>query len=306
MPLVSVVMPSFGHARFVADAIVSVLEQSVDDLELLIIDDASTDDSRLIIERYREADRRVRAVFHDRNLGISRTMNEGVDAARGRFLASIASDDMWERRKLEKQLDVLSRNEDLVVWSDGTIIDSDGRPTGMLFAQLHGGPRRKRSGDIFDELLKGNFILGSSRIVKRANLDGIRRDERLLYLNDYRYAVDLASRYRYHFIEEPLVRYRIHPGNTVFRDLAGYYRDSVVLKRDLLSRYRTHVSLSSRLHIHAYSLNILKKLLMKPIRARLTRLAHAVGFSEGGIRRRVHVPFRDSTSKGRRGNRGGA
>jgi glycosyltransferase involved in cell wall biosynthesis len=259
-PLVSVIMPSFNHERFLSDAIGSVLAQSVGDFELIVIDDASSDRSRLVIERHANADPRIRPIFHQTNKGIAPTMNEGEAAARGRFLAPVGSDDLWERSKLERQLEVLDRDENLIVWSEGTVIDEHGHPTGRLFTEMARATGRKKSGDIFDELLKGNYILGSSRMMKRAPPAGVRRDEQLRYLNDYRYAVDLASRCRYHFVDEPLVRYRRHPGNTVTTDLAGYYQDSVRLRRYLLTEYRERLSLRSRLRVRGYSLRLWTKL----------------------------------------------
>src|SRR5258708_16707711 len=81
MPLVSVIMPCFNHALFVGESIEAILAQSVADLELIIVDDCSRDDSRTVIERYAGADRRVRALYHDRKLGASRSRNHRIRTA---------------------------------------------------------------------------------------------------------------------------------------------------------------------------------------------------------------------------------
>ena len=87
MPLVSVVMPSYNHEKFISEAIESVLGQDFDDLELIIVDDASTDASKQIIQKYEKQDARVRVILHETNCGISKTMNDGIESARGTFKA---------------------------------------------------------------------------------------------------------------------------------------------------------------------------------------------------------------------------
>ncbi len=242
MPLVSVIMPSYNHERYISEAIESVLNQSFSDFELIIIDDASKDKSKEIIKAYEEKDSRIRAIFHNENKGIAKTMNEGLEEAEGKFIALFASDDVWVKEKLEKQLKVLKKNEDLVVWSEGLVIDSEGKPTGETFTQKHGALKRKKSGDIFEELLKGNYICGQSVILKRENLEGIRYDEQLKYLNDYKFMVDLARRYEFYFIPEPLVMYRIHGKNAILSDKAGWANDQILIGEYFLQKYGNEIS----------------------------------------------------------------
>jgi glycosyltransferase involved in cell wall biosynthesis len=261
MPLVSVIMSSYQYDRYIAEAIDSVLNQTIRDLELIIVDDGSTDRSHQIIQSYTEKDSRVTPIFNGVNMGIARTMNTGIDAAEGKFIAFISSDDIWFPRKLEFQLKVLKNDEDLVVWTEGVIIDVQGKPTGETFTQIHGSESRIKSGDIFNELLKGNFIFGSSRILKRSNLDGIRWNENLKYLNDYQFAVDLARKYRFYFIPEPLTMYRIHGKNTVTRDLSGFLIDNILLGRYFLSQYGDVMENQSRLWIYDRSIDSLRDLM---------------------------------------------
>lgn len=257
MPLVSVIMSSYQYERYIAETIDSVLNQTMRDLELIIVDDGSTDQSPQIIRSYAEKDSRVKPIFITVNHGIAYAMNTGIDAAEGKFIAFISSDDIWVPQKLEVQLKVLENDEDLVVWTEGVIIDAQGKPTGETFTQVHGSERRIKSGDIFNELLKGNFIFGSSRILKRSNLDGIRWNENLKYLNDYQFAVDLAWKYRFYFIPEPLTMYRIHGQNTVTRDLSGHLRDTIPLGRHFLSQYGDVMENQSRLWLYDHSIDTL-------------------------------------------------
>ncbi len=164
MPLVSVVMPSYNHENFIAKSIESVLGQGFDNLELIIVVDSSADDSRCIIQKIAEEDARVRIILHETNCEIAKTLNDGIAAVNGKFLALIASDDVWMKDELSKQLGVLESNADLIVGTEGEVIDDGGQPVGSSFsARVNGRVSRKKSGDIFLELVQdGGHIFGST------------------------------------------------------------------------------------------------------------------------------------------------
>jgi len=244
MPLVSVVIPSYNHEKFVSETIESVLGQDLDDLELIIVDDASTDASRQIIQKYAAEDARVHVILHETNCGISKTMNDGIAIAQGKFLASTASDDVWMKDKLSKQLAVLESNEDLVVWTEAEVIDESGRPVGSTFSESGAVASAKKSGDVFHEMLNWRLpLVGSTLIYKRANLGGILYDERLKYMNDIKIYLDLAANYEFHYIAEPLVQYRIHDSNTwgatgpQGEEKLVAYHDEILLREYILKRY---------------------------------------------------------------------
>ena len=236
-PTFSVIMPSYNHERYVGEAIQSVLNQSYGDLELIVIDDCSSDDSVAVIKEFAAKDSRVRAFFHQNNQGISRTMNEAIGKARGKYVALFASDDLWVKDKLQIQKNILDRDENLIVWSDGIIIDESGRATGETFLQMHDAVSKKRSGYLFHELIRNNYICGCSLVVKRKNMAGIKYDTRLKYLNDYKVMVDLSYSYRFHFVATPLVYYRIHKDNTIFASKKAWQADGVMIRRIFLAEY---------------------------------------------------------------------
>ncbi len=263
MPLITVIMASYYHAEYLPDAIESVLNQTFPDLELIIIDDASQDTSRSCIERYALQDERIRAVFHDTNHGIAYTANQGLALARGKYIAFIDSDDVWIPDKLQRQLDILALNEDIVVWSEGLIIDEKGIPTGETFTQVNQVGNRKKSGDIFEELIQGNYIFGSSMVFKKENLHGIRFNEKLKYLNDFQFNVDLAETFKFHYIPEPLAFYRVHERNTIKINREGHYWDYPKLGEYFLSTYGDQIQNCTRLQIFLASLDHLKKIIYR-------------------------------------------
>ncbi len=234
-------MPSFNHGKFIPYAIKSVLNQDFNDFELIIIDDASKDNSAEIIESFRKRDKRIRAVYHDKNKGIVKTYNEGINASQGKYIAIIDSDDIWVENKLTEQIKVLDSNENLIVWSEGEIIDGEGNPTGEKFTEIHGSPDKKKSGHILKTLLKNNYILGSSLIAANKNLKKISFCDKLKYLNDWLFFTELAKDYEYFLIDKLLVKYRIHGTNTN-RDSLGFLKDYLKIIKIFISKYKSCIS----------------------------------------------------------------
>jgi glycosyltransferase involved in cell wall biosynthesis len=253
MPLISVIMASYNHEKYIPESIESVLDQSFNDLELIIIDDTSKDNSRKVIEKYSKVDPRVRLVFHEKNLGIAKTFNEGIQLSKGKFIAFLASDDVWTVDKLKKQMEILEKDENVIVWTEGEIINDVGQPVGKKFTDFNGGSNRKKSGHIFNDLMLVNYIFGSSLVLKRDNLKDIRFDEGLKYLNDYLFYLDLSVLYDYHFIDESLVKYRIHGNNAIFSNKKEWYLDMIKVNDYVLNKYHTLINKYIKTKILCYN-----------------------------------------------------
>jgi glycosyltransferase involved in cell wall biosynthesis len=234
-------MASYNYEKYLPETIESVLDQSFTDIEFIIVDDASKDNSREIIKSYQEKDDRVHAVYHGENRGIAKTFNDGIDEATGEFVAIVGCDDLWVKNKLEKQIEVLKRDEDLVVHTGVATIDAQGNVIEESERE-HSGKKRNKNGHIFRELLEGNFVCGSSIIFKKSNLNGIKLDERYRYVNDYKFTLDLAREYEFHYIAEPLVKYRVHGGNITLRDKGGWLKDFAAFGKELLREYENEFS----------------------------------------------------------------
>lgn len=111
MPLVSVIIPSYNTADFIGYAIKSVISQSFEDFECLVVDDASNDGSAAIIEEFARKDSRISCILLKENVGVSAVRNIALQKARGRFVAFLDSDDVWDRDKLKIQIEfMLSQN----------------------------------------------------------------------------------------------------------------------------------------------------------------------------------------------------
>lgn len=158
--LVSVVMPAYNAAGTIDSAIASVLRQSWRELELLVVDDASSDATGEIVRGWAARDPRVRFLPQSRNGGVSRSRNIGVEAARGEWIAFLDSDDLWRSDKLEKQLALTERHPEAGLFFTGSgFITQDGMRCGHVL-------RVPESVD-YRALLRQNVISCSSVLVRR-------------------------------------------------------------------------------------------------------------------------------------------
>lgn len=127
LPLISVQMPVYNGAEHVAEAVESILGQTLEDFEFIIIDDGSTDNSLAILQGYAAADERIR-IYARENRGLSATQHELVTRARGKYIAQLDQDDVALPRRLELQVDFLNRNSAVVcVGGNYQVIDEAGR-----------------------------------------------------------------------------------------------------------------------------------------------------------------------------------
>ena len=108
-PLVSIITPVYNAERFLEDTIKSVQKQSYKNWELVLVDDCSKDSSSEIIEKLQNSDDRIRYIKLEKNSGAAISRNTGIKNAKGRFIAFVDSDDLWEKTKLEKQIEYMLR-----------------------------------------------------------------------------------------------------------------------------------------------------------------------------------------------------
>jgi glycosyltransferase involved in cell wall biosynthesis len=125
LPLVSVVMPCYNAGPYVGQAIASILGQTYQNLELIVVDDKSTDDSVSIINKY--LGKKVILIKHDKNFGICKTLNDGIKNSRGEFIARMDADDISDPYRLERQIEVMLDDIDISVVGTGiNFIDQEG------------------------------------------------------------------------------------------------------------------------------------------------------------------------------------
>ena len=202
-PVVSVVTATYNCARFLARAVDSVLAQTLREVELIVVDDGSTDATPAIMRRYRDDPR----VCHSRqeNRGPAAARNSGIRRARAPLVAFLDADDVWLPEKLERQVPRFAADPNVaVVYARRLRIDEEGCPLSAEQPSLC-------RGDVLRPLFLKNFICLSSAVVRREALDwsGL-FDERILRpsCEDYDLWLRLARDYRFDYVDEPLVLYR--------------------------------------------------------------------------------------------------
>lgn len=201
-PIVSVITPTFNRAGYLHHAIESVLAQTVDRFELLVVDDGSTDDTPELMERY-SSDSRIR-YFQQPNQGQSVARNRGIKEARGDFICFLDSDNAWLPEKLEKSLEVFRNNPEChVVYGDYIEIDQWGKELGV-------NRMRRFSGAITPELLKDNFISMNTTMTRRGcfeTMGGFDEADRLA--EDYGLWLRLSTQYQFYYLADVLGFYRV-------------------------------------------------------------------------------------------------
>lgn len=199
MPIVSVVIPTYNRAEYLPRAVDSVLEQTITDLEVIIVDGASTDDTESVVKEY--SDPRIRYIRHEENRGASAGRNTGIKAAEGAFVAFLDDDDEWQPRKLKEQLNAYEQaNESVgVVYTGIKNVDAEGRTNAIKTPEIEG--------DVTKELLLHNYIgsfsalLVDSETIERTGL----LNEQFPSWEDWEYYVRLSKTCQFASVPEALV-----------------------------------------------------------------------------------------------------
>lgn len=174
--LVSVIMPAYNVAPYIEASVRSVLAQSVNDWELLIIDDCSKDDSYEIALRLAQEDSRIRVLKNERNSGVSKTRNYGISMARGSYIALLDSDDQWYPEKLEKQLALMQRTGAQIGYSSYAMLNEKGE-------QVHKDYLVPAQTD-FKKMLLCN-VIGCSTVMLKADIAKANPFDETYYHEDY-------------------------------------------------------------------------------------------------------------------------
>lgn len=263
VPKVSVIIPAYRHERYIGQAIGSVLGQTFEDFELIVIDDASPDATWEAIQSCCR-DERIRALRHAENQGAVRTINEGLRLARGEYLAILNSDDVYHPERLEALLEAVREGGAEFVATDVELLEGDDeimRGKGHGWIEWFEGLKEvyRWAGDPAIALLSGNLLISTSNMFFAA---GVPR--RIGHFYEYRYAHDYEFLLRYLadpaakfcFLEgRKLLSYRLHAANTITE--SGLAANQEVF--GLLTRWLADLApLSDRARVGALARQIIK------------------------------------------------
>lgn len=238
-PLVSVIVPAFNAAQYVRDTLESVLAQTHRNIEVIVVDDGSTDDTPEIVSEIAATDPRVR-LMRQANAGAAAARNTGIAAAQGAFIAPVDADDLWHPTKIAKQLARMreSRPEVGLVYCWSAKIDAEGR-----VIDRRTGARVE--GDVYGALLLYNFLdNGSTPLIRRSCLERTGTyGEMFRHAADFLFYLAVAEHYDFAVVPEFLVGYRRFPGSLSTNALGlARYHDRVLARAR-----RRHPELPERL-----------------------------------------------------------
>lgn len=245
-PLVSVIMPCYNMAPYVSDSIKSVIAQTYPYWELLIVDDASTDETVNIIESFVQTDSRIKLAIKKQNSGISDTRNQCIQMAKGLFLAFLDADDIWHPEKLEKQLSFMIAKNVGFTYSTYDWIDEDGKVLNKFINTI---------GNLDYKTYLRNTIIGCSTVMVNKAITGDIVVPKFRTSEDTATWLDILRKGLLAYaIDESLVSYRIR------RKSAS--SNKIKASIDLWKVYRHHEKLpffKATYYFSCYAFNAIKK-----------------------------------------------
>ncbi len=209
VPRVSVIIPTYNAARFLPDALASVLAEATPDVEVLVVDDGSTDGTPALLARYAPRVRSIRIA----NGGPGRARNVGVAATRAPLVAFLDADDRWLDGSLRRRLAALEAEpRAALVHGLARYVDADGRPMAFDPLAYRSRPGERHSGWVLRSLFWHNFIHTSTVVGRRAAIEAVGGfDERREVIEDYDLWLRIAARWPIAFVREEVAAYRCYP-----------------------------------------------------------------------------------------------
>lgn len=232
LPLVSFAIPSYNHERYISEMLDSCIAQTYPNIEIIIVDDASTDNSRLVIEEYAQRyPKIVRAEFNATNLGQALTARNAVKLTQGDYIAGIGSDDVSLPHRIASGVEILMSNPTLgAVFSKAEIIDEASRTIDSPVAEVF----NCECDDIRWRLLSGNFLCGPSMLARGDLIRNVSPNPNLRYVEDFDQSLRILDTHELLRVDEVWVKYRSHGKNLSINALdnipfAGNYETAICI-----------------------------------------------------------------------------
>lgn len=209
---VSVIVTSYNYEKYIKDTIESVKNQTFDDWELIVIDDASEDMSVEIITKSAVSDRRVRTVVNDMNMGLEATLEKALKYASGKWIAVLESDDTWSPDYLAEKFKVILKNPDAaVIFNDVELVGNAGRMKFLAEENRRFLRSQKYPRNMFWDMNLQNRILTFSSVMIRKDLfDNVNWNTPSDRLLDWWLYIQMAYGNKFYYLDKKLTNWRIH------------------------------------------------------------------------------------------------
>lgn len=216
MPLVSVIVPTYNYSNFIEQCINSILEQSYQKIEVIVVDDGSTDDTLTVLQKFEK-----RALIHSqKNSGVSAARNAGLQLSKGEYIAFLDADDWWDPSKVEKQMNAMIKSRSNISYSFYMASNLEGPSVPVASPELNGvlGNHYLRT-----PLTSPIPLPCSNAIVKREQIGENSFNTRLSNSADWEFFARVSIGAHIICVPEFLTYYRIHPRSMSTRTLPSFY-----------------------------------------------------------------------------------
>jgi len=213
-PLVSAIVLCYNQGRFVTECLEGVKAQNYPNLEVIVNDDASRDDSAAVIQAWlSRSEIPNRFIRNQTNQGLCRSLNNAISQARGKYIAGIAADDVWIPGKL---LNHVQKMESLpekvgVLYTDALQMDEAGKLLEGRFIETYRQFEQRPQGDIHKVLWEGNFIPAMTTLIRRACYEKVGLFDESLYYEDWDMWLRISRCFDFSYMDEVSAKYRIVP-----------------------------------------------------------------------------------------------
>ena len=235
-PLVSVIIPAYNHEKYITDCLKSVINQTYSNIEIIVINDGSTDLTEKVIKKFINNNDIDINFISKKNEGICKTLNNGLNLAKGKYISFLASDDMFAPQMIEKEVEFMENNKSIgLVYTDAYFINfnkitnkkyTDYKP--IIKKCFKKGIQNK---DIYKILFTDNIILALSTLIRKECFELLGPFDENLRFEDYDMWFRITKEYPIGFIDEPLCYYRMHDMNFSNKRLLTYLQTTIRVLR---------------------------------------------------------------------------
>lgn len=245
---ISIILPTYNGKKYLETAIKSILDQSYKLIELIIVDDGSSDGTEELILEIKKYDSRIIYIKNEVNLGIQKSLNKGLKNARGEYIARIDDDDEWiDKDKIKKQFEFLEKNIDHVIIGTGVIVQNEDRKE--LFRYV----LPESDIDIRKRILSKNCFVHSSVVFRKTTallVGGYNESEKIKHVEDYDLWLKLGTKGKFHNLQSYSVKFTLREGSISSINKLDQFKKNIKLIKNFKDKYPKYLI--------SYSYSILK------------------------------------------------